>query len=455
MPQVRSLTQKKLSKAAAQQKASSTGRFRTTPIPNTIKHITSLPKSAVIFKCAASKFWQFRVHLQGRYLKRSTQLTDEAKAKRKAALLYADMLKNMHDDDTGTRRVSSRDTLQICANSLFEKQQLLIANGELSKNKVKTETYVFNSHIKPFFSKYKLKDIDADALEAFKMHLAQKGLARATQKNYVDIVSKILQEAVKKHYINSVPLMPRIRQDDSPRGYFDTDEYRTLWQTAKKYRNQPYHFVGENGKVYRKIIITDECKELILFMRNTFIRPTDIKVLKHGDVHIITKDSLKILELRHGTTKRHSNYMASTPHAHRHYTLITERRKAAGYGADTDYVFMPHIQNRDYALKELARQFTAILHITGMKTDSNGNERTLYSLRHTAIVTALRYGIPIQLIASNARTSMEMIDRFYGTHLNSALQMGKHIFDTYDAVERFHAERKARLEAEKQQGKIK
>jgi len=76
MPQVRSLTQKKATAALAKQRANSSGRFRTTPIPNTIKHITSLPKSAVIFKCAASQFWQFRVHLQGRYLKRSTQQTD-------------------------------------------------------------------------------------------------------------------------------------------------------------------------------------------------------------------------------------------------------------------------------------------------------------------------------------------------------------------------------------------
>ena len=447
MPKVRSLTQKKATLALAKQRANSSGRFRTTPIPNTIKHITSLPKSAVIFKCAASQFWQFRVHLQGRYLKRSTQQTDETKAKRKAALLYAAMLQNMHDDDIGTRRVSHKDTLQICANSLFEKQTQLIANGELSKHKVKTETYVFNSHIKPFFSQYKLKDIDAEALEAFKMHLAQKGLAKATQKNYVDIISKILQEAVKKHYINSVPQMPRIRQDDNPRGYFDTDEYRQLWQAANKHLNKPYHFVSASGKPYRKITITAECKELILFMRNTFIRPTDIKQLKHGDIYVVQKDDMKLLELRHGTTKRHKNYMASTPHAHRHYTLITERRKAAGFGADTDYVFMPHILNRDYALKELARQFTAILHITGLKTDKHGKERTLYSLRHTAIVTALRLGIPNQLIASNARTSTAMIDRFYGTHINSALEMGKHIFETYDAVERFHAERKAKLKA--------
>ena len=450
MPKIITHSQKKAAKNAAKVKANKIGIFRTTPIPNTMRQITGLPKSARLYMCAASKYWQFRVHLQGRYLKRSTKETDEKKAKRKAAIIYAAMLQNIHEDDAGTRRVSTRDTLQICANSLFEKQRLLIANGELSKNKVKTETYVFNSHIKPFFSRYKLKDIDADALEAFKMHLAQKGLARATQKNYVDIVSKILQEAVKKHYINIVPSMPRIRQDDSPRGYFDSNEYRALWQTAKKNRNQEYKFIGENGKSYRKIKITDECKELILFMRNTFIRPTDIKVLKHGDVHIISKYDLKILELRHETTKRHSNYMASTPHAHQNYSVILERRKKIGFGKDTDYVFMPHIMNRDYALKELARQFTAILQITGLKTDNKGNQRTLYSLRHTAIVTALRQGIPMQLIASNARTSMEMIDRFYGSHINSALQMGAHIFKTYKAQNDYYAERAKQKAAEKE-----
>jgi hypothetical protein len=91
---------------------------------------------------------------------------------------------------------------------------------------------------------------------------------------------------------------------------------------------------------------------------------------------------------------------------------------------------MPQHENRDYALKEISRQFTAILEITNLRKDSEGRSRTLYSLRHTAIMTAVRQGIPIEHIASNARTSTDMINRFYANQINSALDMGSHVIDT-------------------------
>lgn len=34
-------------------------KFRTTPIPETITKITGLPASAILYKCAASSYWQF------------------------------------------------------------------------------------------------------------------------------------------------------------------------------------------------------------------------------------------------------------------------------------------------------------------------------------------------------------------------------------------------------------
>lgn len=62
--------------------------------------------------------------------------------------------------------------------------------------------------------------------------------------------------------------------------------------------------------------------------------------------------------------------------------------------------------------------------MSGMDKDRHGKPRTLYSLRHTAIVRSLRKGVPIELIASNARTSTDMIRRFYGTHVDSVLETG-------------------------------
>jgi hypothetical protein len=52
--------------------------------------------------------------------------------------------------------------------------------------------------------------------------------------------------------------------------------------------------------------------------------------------------------------------------------------------------------------------------------------RTLYSLRHSAITFRLLYGQGIDLLtlARNARTSLEMIDKFYASELRAEMNVG-------------------------------
>ena len=54
-----------------------------------------------------------------------------------------------------------------------------------------------------------------------------------------------------------------------------------------------------------------------------------------------------------------------------------------------------------------------------------GQLRTLYSLRHTAITFRLLYGNGIDLLtlARNARTSVEMIERFYSSNLTAEMNI--------------------------------
>ena len=52
-----------------------TEKFRTTPITATITRVKSLPKSAIIYRCAASQYWQFRVFLEGKQRKSSTSVS--------------------------------------------------------------------------------------------------------------------------------------------------------------------------------------------------------------------------------------------------------------------------------------------------------------------------------------------------------------------------------------------
>lgn len=57
-----------------------------------------------------------------------------------------------------------------------------------------------------------------------------------------------------------------------------------------------------------------------------------------------------------------------------------------------------------------------------LKFSNEGDIRTLYSLRHTSLMYRLKYGeeiSPIKL-ANNARTSVEMLTRFYLPQLENA-----------------------------------
>ena len=45
--------------------------------------------------------------------------------------------------------------------------------------------------------------------------------------------------------------------------------------------------------------------------------------------------------------------------------------------------------------------------------------RTCYSLRHTYICLRLLEGADIYQVAKNCRTSVEMIEKFYGRHLKN------------------------------------
>ena len=89
-------------------------KFRTTPITASITRVKSLPKSAIIYQCAASQFWQFRVFLEGKQRKRSTKEADKELAQKKAKLIYAEMLQSVNGADkppmpaTGARYFSRR-----------------------------------------------------------------------------------------------------------------------------------------------------------------------------------------------------------------------------------------------------------------------------------------------------------------------------------------------------------
>ena len=115
----------------------------------------------------------------------------------------------------------------------------------------------------------------------------------------------------------------------------------------------------------------------------------------------------------------------STLFIFRFFQRLRKRHDKQGLGGDDDYVFFPQYKNREYALQTMRRQFDYILQEASLKYDRAGRPRTLYSLRHTALMLRLIYGggVDIFVLAKNALTSVDQLERFYLSHAETRMKV--------------------------------
>ena len=152
------------------------------------------------------------------------------------------------------------------------------------------------------------------------------------------------------------------------------------------------------------------------FMVNSFIRPSDLKTLKHRHVEVV-RGKNTYLRLTLPETKKHDAPIVTLFPAVRIYREIVKYQQPRGKANPNDYLFLPELRDRNYALTVLSLMFNWVLAVTGYKQNAHGQPRSMYSLRHSAITFRLLYGQGIDLLtlARNARTSVEVINNHYAS----------------------------------------
>lgn len=112
----------------------------------------------------------------------------------------------------------------------------------------------------------------------------EQPLAASTINKHFVVIEKILKDAYERRMIDNIPLIPREKQKDTPRPWFDTKEYNLLWRRSKK--------LAKENITVRGIPLTEELFDFIIFMTNTFLRPTvnEVFSLKHKHVQIGKSD---------------------------------------------------------------------------------------------------------------------------------------------------------------------
>jgi hypothetical protein len=158
-------------------------------------------------------------------------------------------------------------------------------------------------------------------------------------------------------------------------------------------------------------------------------------VLKHKHVNIKKVGKDEWIVLSHPATKTTANEVQAMPATVGVYKQLCALRLQTQKKISPDeYVFFPQYKVRDTAMSVIGRLFREILERTGIPEQTDKNV-TLYSLRHTSIMMRLVKGNVNTLhLARNARTSQQMIDQFYASHLTTD-QVREHLH-RFESVEK-------------------
>lgn len=398
-------------------------RGPTVPIPKYLEKVRGY-RTLTIYKMASSPYYYVRMFEDKKVVRKSTGTSDRRDALRFAEKFFVEIKTKRINQEP----LSSRSGFEVCALGLQKENKSRVEREELSLKKLENDEYRLKKDLLPFFRKYEIADVDYRVISEYVSTLNSKSTDRALSSSSIKIhlshIKTILRYAQKMGVVRTLPAFPSIKTVDKPRSWFNSTEYSKLHNTARTHIGEKFDVSSKGNQKLRNGELTRELYDLILFMTNTFIRPTDIRVLQHKHVTVVRSNQV-YLRLTHPMTKGHTQPIVSMVGAIEVYDSIVKRQKKEGYGGPEDYLFQPQHTNRDYSMQQLYRQFDYLLKITNLKNDPLGESRTLYSLRHTAIMFRLTesQGLDLLSLARNARTSVEMIDRFYAKHLTAEMNV--------------------------------
>jgi integrase len=305
--------------------------------------------------------------------------------------------------------------------------------GEITKQTLGMFISRLRAQLDPYFDRTHIGSIQIKQISEFILHLQNQAIKPITIKQYLGLLKRILQIALNDGAIYKLPTFPKLKTKSIPRGSFSLSEYWALVKASKQLADPISgndekivltHRSTSAGAYKKRDSVPLEMRWLIRFMVNSFIRPVDIKLIQHKHIEVIMGPST-YLRLNLPETKRHTGQVVTMRAANSVYQSLKQYQESRGYGKPNDYLFLPEVKDREGAIQLLTTHFRKILEKANLRAGQYGQLRTLYSLRHTAITFRLLYGNGIDLLtlARNARTSVEMIERFYSSNLTAEMNI--------------------------------
>lgn len=381
---------------------------RTNPLPETICTVPGYPDKLKVFMVECSRYWQARVYVNGSYRFGSLKTESKREALREAVKFYQRVLVDQKPATLGKTKSRS---FAVIGSAFIESQNIPTKQRRYNDDRIR-----YSKELLPHFGERDIGEIGNAEISAFLKRVLDVGMTPATANHYLIVLRKILKFACDNRLIALVPNFPKVvgRQTLTKRDYFPIDEYKELVATIER--------LAQDGMKVRGVLVTLEFKYLVQFMVNSFIRPSDLRVLRHEHINVMVNDKAKkasdkrFLLLKHPATKTTDQEVVTMPAAYGIYQDLRSFQELRGYADPTDYLFFPEYQNRLTMIAVAGRIFSRVIKEAGLQKE--GEKHTLYSLRHTSIMYRLLNGNASTLeLARNARTSQAMIDKHYASRL--------------------------------------
>jgi len=367
------------------------------------KH-TILGGKVHVYRRDNSSRWQCSTYLAGKNRRVSTKEDGLAKAKDFAEDWYLGLRGKVRNGEITSEKTFREAAVQ------FEREYQIITEGQRNPEYVEGHSTRLRLHLVPFFGDMGLSEITPGQIQEYRIHRHEEAVkehgkppARSTMHQEIVVLRQTLKAAVRHRWLDRLPDLSepyRASGKISHRAWFSPEEYKQLYEATRRRARTP-----KNARYKWE---SEQLHDYVLFMANTGLRPDEANHLEYRDVKIVedegSHETILEIEVR---GKRGVGYCKSTSGAVKPFQRLVERNKPQ----PTDPIFP----------KTHRQLFNTILDEENLKKDREGQPRTAYSLRHTYICLRLMEGADIYQIAKNCRTSVEMIEKYYASHLKNSL----------------------------------
>ena len=374
----------------------------------------------VLFKKSPNRFWQCRFKLpNSKWHRCSTKHTNFDYAVKVATEIY-DESRFLHKYNLP---LQSKKFKYVAELAIREMEKEL----DMGIGKIVYHTYIssIRTHLIPFFAKKSVDKITKLDLMNFKANQTRKlnrPLKTSTLTNYNSSLNRIFDTAISSGWMSKsqVPLLSNKGAKGERRPAFSVDEWKVIIRQLKTWQNIGQKTITRN---MRELL-----RDYVLILANTGMRyGTESQNIKWKHISWLNhKDGSRYLMIAvDGKTGRRELIA-------RHNVLVYLKRIQSRFADLNSMTFDELLEAKldvyvfrlrnGLQTNNLNQSFEQFLKFVGLLKDKFGDNRTLYSLRHTyATMTLMRGQVGIHDLARQMGTSVVMIERHY-SHLNSAMK---------------------------------